>query len=74
MFAVSFHLRISNRNVLRRCHTFAISPVFLEVITCGSWIIHLYMADWILSGCLRLRCCLPKEGDSVKIIHQIESG
>lgn len=50
-----------------------LSPAFLQIITCGSWIIHLYMADWILWGCLTPRCFLPKEGVSFKIIHQIQS-
>lgn len=69
MFAVYFQLGISKRNVLRPCHTFALSPVFLQIITCGSWIIHIYMADWIFSGCLTPMCSLPKEGVSFKIIH-----
>lgn len=69
MFAVYFQLGISNRSVLRQCHTFALSPVFLQIITCGSWIIHIYMADWILSGCFTPMCSFPKEGVSFKIIH-----
>lgn len=50
-FAVYFQLGISNRNVLRHHYAFAINPVFLQIITCGSWVFHLYKADWILSGC-----------------------
>lgn len=72
-FAGFFQLEISNRNVLRHCHAFAVNPVFLQIITCGSWIIHLYKADWILSGCFTSTCSLPKQSDSFKIIHQILS-